>query len=89
MKLEEVPEKSTPQYILINALDLVEIPYFDKSNDDYLLNGILIPVLAVIFMLKGDVKEGKRYVFLFHKFLSFFSHKMFIWLKDVGLVSFT
>ena len=61
MRLEEVPDKSIQQFILINSLDIVEINYFEKSKDDYLLNGILIPVLAVIFMLKGEVKEGKLF----------------------------
>lgn len=63
MKLEEVPDKSVPQYILVNTLDTVEIPYFDKSPQDHLLNGILLPVLAVIFMLKGETKEGKIFKF--------------------------
>ena len=65
MKLVEVPNKTVPQYILVNALDIVEISYFDKSPEDYLLNGILIPVLAVIFMLKGEVKEGKVFPYFF------------------------
>ena len=59
MRLEAVPEKSTPMYILVNASDIVEMPYFDKSPDDHLLNGILLPVLALIFMLKGKIKEGE------------------------------
>lgn len=59
MRLEAVPEKSTPMFILVNALDTVEMPFFEKSSDDHLLNGVLLPVLAVIFMLKGKVKEGE------------------------------
>lgn len=59
MRLEAVPDKTTPQFILTNALDIVETPYFDKSSDDHLVNGVLLPVLGVIFMLKGKIKEGE------------------------------
>ena len=60
MRLEAVPEKTTPQFILVNALDIVEVPYFDKSSEDHLINGVLLPVLGVIFMLKGKTKEGEH-----------------------------
>ena len=69
MKLELVPDKSVPQFILINVLDTIEIRYFDKSCEDYLLNGVLLPVLSVLFMLKGKTKEGMLFIVYFIIFI--------------------
>jgi len=64
MKLVEVTitNSKVQQYILVNNLGIT--PSVEKSAEDHLMNGILLPVLAVIFMLKGQVKEDVIWNFL-------------------------
>lgn len=57
IRVVQVPDKSAIQYILVSAIDPTPLP-MDKPAEHDLVNGLLVPVLAVIFMNEGEVKEG-------------------------------
>ena len=66
IKVAQVPDMNNIQFILVNSLDATPLP-MDKPPECDAVNGILIPVLAVIFMSDGCVREGCQDIRQFQK----------------------
>lgn len=59
IQVEQVTDKSNVSYILINTLDDTPLRP-DRPLENDITNGLLLPVLAVIFMSDNEVKEGTK-----------------------------
>ncbi|RWS14791.1 melanoma-associated antigen D2-like protein, partial [Dinothrombium tinctorium] len=61
-KLVAIPEKH--QYILVNNIRVDDPKLIDRTPESYQTIGILLPVLAVIFMNNDELKEDEMWKFL-------------------------
>jgi hypothetical protein len=63
IKVEQVADKANISFILVNTIDDTPLAS-ERPFETDVINGILIPVLAVIFMSDGEVKEDVMWSFL-------------------------